>query len=66
MDGDVVVLWGPSSRTRAEEGSEDSADEVLAYEKRVPEQGGEVLMKNRTVKTMTADQFKAAPKAGKG
>jgi hypothetical protein len=38
---------------------------VLAYETEVPEKGGAVLMQDGTVKTMTADEFKSAPKAGK-
>jgi hypothetical protein len=62
-DGDVVVQWGVLLTDTSEEGSKDSADEVLAYEKKVPEQGGEVLMKNRTIKTMTPEQFKSATKA---
>jgi hypothetical protein len=41
-----------------------SGDIVLAYEKKVPQEGGKVLMLNRTIKTMTADAFKSAPKAG--
>jgi hypothetical protein len=62
-DGDVVVVWGVALTDLAPEGSTDSADEVLAYEKKVPTEGGTVLMKNRTLKHMTADQFKDAPKA---
>jgi hypothetical protein len=38
---------------------------VLAYHKDVPTQGGLVLMSDGTVKTMTADEFKAAPMVGK-
>jgi len=63
-DGSVTVLWGALLTDTSEEGSKDSAEEILAYEKKTPEQGGEVLMKNRTIKTMTAEEFKAAPKAG--
>ena len=61
--GDVDVIWGVKLEDLSEEGSKDSADEVLAYEKQVPKEGGLVLMKNRTVRKMTADEFKAAPKA---
>ena len=39
--------------------------EVLAYEKQVPDSGGNVLMLDRSVKKMTADEFKSAKKAGK-
>ena len=40
--------------------SPDAAAKVLAYEKDVPQQGGLVLMGNRTVKQMTAQEFQAA------
>jgi hypothetical protein len=64
-DGSVVAQWGVMLSDLSEgRGGGDSGDEVLAYEKGVPEKGGQVLMKNRTVKTMTVEQFKAAPKAG--
>ena len=56
--GDVVMFWGGSLPS----GNESSV--VLAYEKKVPEEGGLVLMQDGTVKEMTADQFRAAPKAG--
>ncbi len=58
--GDVVVVWEVKL---SEDAASDSADEVLAYAKEVPEKGGLVLMKNRQIKSMTADEFKAAPKA---
>ncbi|WP_435015919.1 hypothetical protein TA3x_003476 [Tundrisphaera sp. TA3] len=58
--GDVVVMWGAP----VVEGGEQS---VLAYEKSAPESGGYVLMQDgATVKEMTSEEFKAAPKAGKG
>jgi hypothetical protein len=64
-NGEVVAQWGVMLTGLGEgESSGDSGDEVLAYEKDVPEKGGQVLMKDRTVKTMTPEQFKAAPKAG--
>lgn len=66
QDGSVVVNWGAKLTDLSEAGNQESSDEVLAYEKEVPEKGGNVLMKNRTIKKMTADEFKAAPKAGKG
>ncbi len=64
--GAVVAQWGVmlSDLSEGGGGGGDSGDEVLAYEKDAPEKGGQVLMKNRTVKTMTAQQFKAAPRAG--
>jgi hypothetical protein len=48
--GNYVVVWGISDR---------DGNKVLAYEKDVPAQGGEVLMSDGSVKTMTADEFKA-------
>jgi hypothetical protein len=66
-DGDVVarsgvviedVNEGPATR--------DSADEVIAYAKDAPTAGGDVLMHNRTVRKMTAEEFKAAKLAGDG
>jgi hypothetical protein len=65
-NGDVEVIWDIKLADPSAEGTGDSADEVLAFEKQVPTEGGEVLMKNRTVKKMTADEFKAAKKASKG
>jgi hypothetical protein len=54
---DVLVFWGVGLSDSAE-----AASTVLAYQKDVPEQGGEVLMQNGTAKKMTADEFKAATK----
>ena len=45
---------------------EGSSNTVLGYEKDVPEKGGAVAMGDGSVKTMTAEQFKAAPKASGG
>jgi hypothetical protein len=61
-DGSVKVFWGVALSDLSDAPSSDSADEVLAYEKQVPTEGGTVLMKNRTVRTMTAEEFKAAAK----
>ncbi|SIO56679.1 hypothetical protein SAMN05444166_5277 [Singulisphaera sp. GP187] len=62
--GEVVVCWGASlPDTKEEPGSGDSK-EVLAYLKKVPQEGGLVLMLDRTVRNMTAEEFKAAPQAG--
>src|SRR5262245_48949944 len=62
--GEVVVMWGAKLNDLTMEGTNDSPDEVLAYLKDVPEKGGLVLMKNRKIKKMSAEEFKAAPKAG--
>jgi hypothetical protein len=58
--GDLVVQWGSPLSADGE-----TADAVLAYFRTVPAEGGSVLMQDgNTIKTMTADEFKAAPKAG--
>lgn len=55
-DGECVMLWGgrlPGAGAGAT---------VLAYEASVPENGGLVLFQDGTVKSLTAEEFKAAPK----
>ena len=66
-DGSVVARSGVVIQD-VEEGpaTKDSADEVMAYAKEVPTSGGPVLMHNRTIRQMTADEFKAAKLAGDG
>lgn len=62
--GDIVVVWGV--KMIVEEGSggtQGGTTDIIAYEKKVPTEGGSVLLHNGTVRTMTADEFKAAPKA---
>jgi hypothetical protein len=54
-DGDIIVYWGAAL-------GQGSA--VVAYEKAAPTAGGWVLLQDRTFKSMTADEFKAAAKAG--
>jgi len=66
QDGSVIVRLGAVMNHVDEGLSTDPADEVLAYAKDVPTSGGPVLMLNRTVKTMTAEEFKAAKLAGTG
>ncbi|HEV3167238.1 MAG TPA: hypothetical protein VGZ22_24730 [Isosphaeraceae bacterium] len=63
--GKVVLRYGATLPDTKEEPGRSSSEEVLAYQKQVPESGGKVLLLNRTVKAMTADEFKAATKAGK-
>ena len=56
--GNIIAFLGASP-------SDAEVDKVLAYEKSVPEAGGFVLMGDgKTVKKLTADEFKSAPKAG--
>ncbi len=63
--GEIIVFMG-ANMTALEEGPPSgTSDEILAYEKQVPESGGEALMLDRSIKKMTPDQFKSAKKAGK-
>jgi hypothetical protein len=58
--GDIVFLFGAPV-------VEGASDKVLAYEKQAPDSGGYVLMQDgTTIKKLTAEEFKSAPKAGKG
>ena len=56
----VVSQWGQGLSTGGNAGNT-----VLAYEKDVETKGGWVLMQDGSVKEMTPEQFKAAPKAGR-
>jgi hypothetical protein len=59
--GEVTVIWGA---TVAGEGVADSAPaHIVAYETSVPTSGGWVLLQNGRAKEMTADEFRAAPRA---
>ncbi len=65
-NGSIVVNWGVLLPDTKEEGGGSPNEEVLAYGKDVPTQGGPVLLLNRTVRRMTADEFKAASQAKPG
>jgi hypothetical protein len=56
--GDYVVAWGVGRST-----SPGAAEQILVYEKKAPAEGGAVLLRDGTVKQMTATEFNAAPKA---
>ncbi len=55
--GDVLVFWGAG----VDDGP-DASSTVLAYQKDVPEKGGEVLMQDGTPKRMTPEEFREAKK----
>lgn len=55
--GEVVVYWGVTPAP-----GDRPTDEVLAYKADVPAAGGPVLLTNTTIRPMTAEQFRAAPK----
>lgn len=52
--GEIVFFWGKGL---------SSATKVLAHEKKAATEGGWVLMTDGSVKQMSADEFKSAPKA---
>ncbi len=58
QNGDYVVLFGVGLAS-----SPPGANQVLAYEKKVPSEGGAVLLRDGAVKQMTAAEFNAAPRA---
>jgi hypothetical protein len=58
QQGEFVVAWGVGRSTAPGPGLQ-----VLVHEKKVPTDGGWVLLRNSTVKQMTAAEFAAAPKA---
>jgi hypothetical protein len=57
--GEIIVVWGVEVT-----GEDIPTDEILAYKSDVPTSGGPVLLKNLTMKKMSADQFKSAKLAG--
>jgi hypothetical protein len=62
--GEVVVRWQATLPDTDVEPSSTTSDEVLAYWKTVPDEGGPVLMLDRSVRKMTTEEFKAARLAG--
>jgi hypothetical protein len=60
-EGIYVFYWNvnPTSLTQG------TSNTVLAYEADAPSKGGAVLMADGSVKRMTAEEFQAAPKAGR-
>ncbi|MBY0457512.1 MAG: hypothetical protein K2V38_09265 [Gemmataceae bacterium] len=61
--GDVVVLWGAAPAAEGDVASGKAGTAVVAYEKKAETEGGWVLLQSGDAKQMTADEFKAAPKA---
>jgi len=58
QNGEIVVVWGIGRST-----APGTGQQILAYEKAAPTEGGAVLLRNGTVKTMTAEDFAKTPKA---
>lgn len=61
-DGSVVVLYGTAV---AGEGDAGEGGPIVAYEKNAPTAGGYVVFASSEVRKLSADEFAAAPKAGK-
>jgi hypothetical protein len=61
--GEIVVRY-QATLPDTEVEPTSTSDEVLAYWKTVPEKGGPVLMLDRRIQHMTAEEFKAARLAG--
>jgi hypothetical protein len=64
--GEIVLLYNAMLTDTGDEPGQGTSDDVLAYQKQVPESGGKVLMLNRGIRSMSAEEFKSAKKAGKG
>ena len=64
--GEVVLAYGTPLADTGEEPGVGPEGGVLAFEKKCPEAGGLVLMANRSIKPMTAEQFRAAAPAPSG
>src|SRR5262249_24580183 len=60
--GDIVLYYGATLPDLKEDPGHSESSEVLAYMKDVPQNGGYVLLLNRNVKKMKAEEFKAAPR----
>lgn len=58
-----VIIWGATLPDTNEQPGSSPDQDVLAYSKDANDNGGAVLLLNRTVRTMTTDEFQAAPKA---
>ena len=56
--GEYIVAWGIGRST-----APGAANQILVYEKKAPTEGGAVLLRDGTIKQMTAEEFNAAPKA---
>ena len=60
--GKIVLCYNATLPDTDEEPGQSESNEVLAYEKDAPENGGYVLLLNRKIKKMGADELKAAPR----
>lgn len=54
--GQLIAVWGAGL-------AQGASQTVLVYENSAPQNGGNVLMQDGTIRRMTAQEFQAAPKA---
>lgn len=62
-DKQLEVFWGGELLEPEAVFPTAKTDKVLAFESKVPKEGGHVLLANREIKKMTPEEFKSAPKA---
>jgi hypothetical protein len=62
QSGDIVLMCNATLPDLDEDSGHSESQEILAYQKDVPQSGGYVLLLNRSVRKMTTDEFKAASK----
>ncbi|SIN95110.1 hypothetical protein SAMN05444166_1753 [Singulisphaera sp. GP187] len=61
--GELEVFWGGELLQPEAVVPDVKSDTILAFESKVPKEGGYVLLTNREIKKLTPEEFKAAPKA---
>lgn len=61
--GELEVFWGGELVDPEAIVPTVKTDKVLAFEAKVPKEGGYVMLANREIKKMTPEEFQAAPKA---
>jgi hypothetical protein len=59
--GEVVAIWG--AKPAGEEDAKSAPPDIIAYEKKTPNEGGWVLLQNGDIKKMSSADFAAASKA---
>jgi hypothetical protein len=62
QSGEYVIFWNVKLSNLGK-GEVGASETVLGYQKDVPTAGGPVLLGDASVKILTAEEFKAAPKA---
>jgi hypothetical protein len=60
---ELEVFWGGELLEPEAVVPDVQSDKILAFESKVPKEGGYVLLANREIKKMMPEEFKSAPKA---